>query len=167
MNRIVMLDLETMGVGPHAAIVQIGACDNHDDEFKCNVDLQSSIDAGGIVDGATVMWWMSQGEAARASLVPNAHALAAAVHAFSRWIGAPDPTTELWALPAAFDCVILSSACTSVGMPVPWHHRSVRCLRTLASHYPKVERVAPELTHDALSDAQAQMKWLEALRASR
>ena len=70
-----MVDLETMGNGPDAAICSIGAIrfnpDAHpstDAEFYTHVDLQSAQGDGGQIDAATVLWWMAQSAHATAAI---------------------------------------------------------------------------------------------------
>ena len=73
----VMLDLETMGLGPNAAIIAIGAVMFDPEtmqlgsEFYRIINLESAVAAGGIMDAGTVMWWLEQGAAARAELTSD------------------------------------------------------------------------------------------------
>lgn len=77
MTLHMMLDLETLGSGNDAAIVQIGAV-RFDPfrpgytmgEYKQNVSLESSVAQGGVIDPSTVLWWIHQEEAARLSVFP-------------------------------------------------------------------------------------------------
>ncbi len=170
----VSIDLETMGNGPASAIVSIGACDvDGPGVFYRTVDLESSIQAGLKVDASTIVWWLQQSDAARQALQrAPVVALASALWDLAQWLVQPPPdapyatrgatgyTGELWAYPASFDLVILENAYRAVGYSVPWHYRSGRCLRTLGSLRPDVPKAKAEVTHDALSDAQAQAKWL-------
>lgn len=71
-NRI-MVDLETLGTAPGSVILSIGAVrfdveEGLLDEFYVNIDVESSQRLGLTIDGATVMWWMKQSDAARAKL---------------------------------------------------------------------------------------------------
>lgn len=54
----IMLDLETMGNGPDAAIIAVGACKFDTigvlDTYYCVVDLTSSLNAGLKVDGIPI-----------------------------------------------------------------------------------------------------------------
>jgi hypothetical protein len=95
-------------------------------------------------------------------ITPGPVTLREGLQAFCAWLGPVDPTAELWAFPASFDCVILANAYRAVGLAEPWHYRSVRCMRTLAS-FKKAPRVEAETKHCALSDAKAQMLWLQAM----
>lgn len=177
MTLRVMLDLETMSTASNAAITQIGVVFNQGRApFKSNVRLKSSVAAGLQVDLPTIEWWMKQSDAARQSLFAGercdlTEALCAlsdrlgTYHLRDGSLGAPAVECELWAYPAQFDVTILDSAYRACKLEIPWHYRAPRCMRTLASLYPDVTRVKAELEHDALSDAQAQMAWLELLLA--
>lgn len=72
MTKHIMLDLETMGSGSHAAIVAIGAVvfspsssEIESNEFYAVVDLNSSAHYGNL-DASTVQWWLQQDHEARA-----------------------------------------------------------------------------------------------------
>ena len=64
----VMFDLETMGSGPDAAIVAIGAVEFDTvtallgRRFYRVVNLASAVAAGGVIAPSTVLWWMRQGD---------------------------------------------------------------------------------------------------------
>ncbi len=68
----IMLDLETMGNGPDAAIIAVGACKFDTiavlDTYYCVVDLTSSLNAGLKVDGDTILWWLKQSDDARKAI---------------------------------------------------------------------------------------------------
>ena len=68
----IMLDLETMGKGPRAAIVAIGCVRIEQgaitDTYYRRVNLESSLQAGLKVDASTVNWWLNQDAAARAEV---------------------------------------------------------------------------------------------------
>lgn len=173
MTLRIMLDLETMSTSANAAIVSIGACANDGrPDFYMRVDLESCMNAGLKVDASTIQWWMQQSDEARKALCIEAWSLEDTLVMFSAWLGATnnvslDPIAfkqvecELWAYPAQFDLTILGEAYNALGRPQPWHYRAPRCLRTAAALFPGVERVKADTEHDALSDAKAQMAWLE------
>lgn len=65
-----MIDLETMGITPGSAIVQIGLCafcldDETMQSKSIRVSLQDCLDHGLTVDAATILWWFRQDEDAR------------------------------------------------------------------------------------------------------
>lgn len=174
MTLRIMLDLETMSTSANAAIVSIGACANDGrPDFYMRVDLESCMHAGLKVDASTIQWWMQQSDEARKALFADTVPLRAALYEFDFWLGVVLPRIraseinfkqvecELWAYPAQFDVTILGEAYKALGKKEPWHYRAPRCLRTAAALFPGVERVKADTEHDALSDAKAQMVWLE------
>lgn len=177
----VMLDLETMGKGPDAAIVAIGAvkfdpATGLGDTFYANVDLASSVEHKGVMDASTVMWWMKQSDAARQRLVtPDPVCIADALLRFEDWVnGGPHiqrPATDvaMWGNGAAFDNVILRGAYERLGLEPPWQFRGDRCYRTLKALHPEVPLPPSEGTHhNALDDAVFQARHLlEILKVSR
>jgi len=86
--RDVMLDLETMGNGPRAAIVAIGAVEfdpetgTVGERFYQAVDLATAVSMGGEMDASTVLWWMQQGDEARAAFAKGGAHLSKALHEF-------------------------------------------------------------------------------------
>jgi len=88
----VMLDLETMGTGPNAAIVAIGAVEfdlqtgTVGERFYRVADLESSVECGGVIDASTVMWWLKQSDEARAALGAPSENIAVVLRQFSEWM---------------------------------------------------------------------------------
>lgn len=164
--RQIMLDLETMGTAPGSAIVQIGAVDfsiyKIGEPFSVNIDLASCVNAGLRIDPKTVMWWMSQSDEARKSLMVDCVQLREALASFADWIGSD--TVAVWGDGAAFDNVLLSSAFRAARMPVPWHYANDRCYRTLKNLFP-VERILSACPHNATLDAIAQANHVQAIIA--
>lgn len=149
MKKHIMIDLETMSTESNGAIVSIGATlfdpiagtvDNNR-RFYANVDLQSCIDAGLVVDGSTVMWWLEQSDAARKHLSePKPLHLMAALLNLSAWIDTitlDKKDVIVWGNGAIFDPVLLDSAYKAVGASVPWFHYNVRDTRTVVDMYGK------------------------------
>jgi len=174
----IMLDLETMGRGPDAAIVAIGAVEFGLSEsgaevlgrsFYRVVDLDSSVHHGGVMDAETVLWWLGQGEAARRELIDRqAVNLPEALQEFACFIGQPGPQPYLWGNGAGFDNVILRRAYERLDVPPPWVHWHDRCFRTVRAenaHVPAPERRGTH--HNALDDAMHQARHLMAIWRSR
>lgn len=162
-----MIDIETMGTGPQAAIVAIGAVtfdpraagDGLGAEFVCNVSLVDHMTQGGHVDGDTVLWWLGRSAEARAELTDrpahNVFTALAMLTEFLRLHGVERP----WGNGADFDLVILGSAYTHARMPRPWRYYDQRCYRTLRAvndGVPLPERTGTH--HGALDDARHQAR---------
>jgi len=156
----VMLDLETMGISHDAAIVAIGAVLFNEtgikDSFYQTIDLRSSADFGEI-DASTVLWWMSQSDAAKKDIIEAECDIFVALERFSIWI--PD-YVNVWGNGADFDNVILANAYKTLNMTVPWSYHGNKCFRTVKSMNPKpnIERLG--IHHNALDDATYQANYL-------
>lgn len=185
--RDVVLDLETMGTSPCAAIVSIGAVlldhekwgvrevslDTGYRHFCRNVDLATSIEKGGEVDGSTVTWWLQQSEGARKALLdPTPIPIDQALEQFRDWLKwfCGDRRVRVWGNGAAFDNVILRSAYDRSDIACPWSYKDDRCYRTLRQLFPTVPEPIPlptasMIVHRALDDAHAEaLHLVELLR---
>lgn len=170
MNDI-MLDLETMGQQPNAAIVAIGAVEfdpktqTIGSRFYTVVDLQSEVDAGAKIDASTALWWMRQGDAARGELVKPGIQIRSALDCFTTWLKRIDNPGQLkiWGNGSDFDNVILASAYRRIGAEPPWKFWNNRCYRTMKSLHPEVKMERQGTHHDALDDAESQALHLMAI----
>ena len=159
----IMLDLETLGTDPGAAIVAIGGvhfslADGVTSEFERSVDLASCQDAGLAIDAGTLEWWLGQSPAARAQL-QGGESLADALREFTAFVGPHDG--GVWANSPAFDCVILREAYQAVGWEAPWDYwqeRDYRTMRETLDCWPDREQSGTD--HDALDDARYQAECL-------
>ena len=169
----IMLDLETMGAGPNAAIVAIGAaafCPHErrvlGDSFYAPVSLASSVEEGGVMDPGTVQWWLQQSQEAQALFAKDASAknIRVALIEFSMWavnVAGTDPKkVKVWGNGADFDNVILSNAYKLAGMIQPWGTFNNRCYRTIKSLYPEVKMERNGTHHHARDDAISQAEHL-------
>lgn len=167
----VMLDLETMGNGPQAAIVAIGAVEfsletgDLGSEFYAPVSLASAAQAGGEMDASTVLWWMQQSDEARALFKVPGRPLADALQAFTQWVGNHGTYDGVcvWGNGATFDNVILASAYRRLNAPRPWPFWGDRCYRTVKAMHPNVPLTRVGVHHNALDDAKSQALHLIAM----
>ena len=167
----VMLDLETMGTNSNAAIIAIGAVsfdeNNVGSKFYTEVNLQSAIDCGGVVDGSTVIWWLKQSDEARKAFENNDGAphILGAMEDFRRWYKEVNGC-EVWGNGATMDNVILGNAYKRENLPIPWNYKNDKCYRTVKGMYKhiKLERVGTY--HNAVDDAESQALHLIAMLKS-
>lgn len=170
MSINISIDLETLGRRPGAVIAAIGAVafdrDGIHQEFYTTIDLDSALSCGLTVTGSTILWWLKQSEEARKALYAPKRAalpLTEALLAFSSWLSSAGEF-QLWGNGSDFDNVMLQEAYERVGFEAPWPFWMNRCLRTIRSSYPDVERTIPVISHHALYDAHAQAEHLIAIQ---
>lgn len=108
-----MLDLETLGTRPGSVITSIGAvkfaAGQITSDFYVRIDMQSSVEAGLVIDPATLLWWLQRSEKARSELLAPSVPLRSALEAFRVWVG--DPDSEVWAAASA-----LTTSCSTPPM---------------------------------------------------
>jgi hypothetical protein len=167
-----MIDLETMSTAGDAAILSIGIQpfdprEQGIDEAAgavIHVDLQACMNAGLRVEAATVMWWMTQADDARAALVARDPVLLSEalreLTAFGQKNGGWS-WAQVWGNGAAFDIPILENAFRRCRLDIPWAYNKVLDVRTMKWLAPDVPKVMPRVAHDALSDAQAQALYVQ------
>jgi len=172
MNDHVMVDIETLGIGPNAMIVQIGAVRFDPEGVGATFNFNATF-GDGDMDVDTVVWWLRQSAEAQAAVfgqsVPRDGPLRQGLYDFVRWLFVK-PTMYVWANSPSFDLALMKGAWSrhasdpprigGVSWPItPRMERDFRTLRTLG-RLMGVEgpvRVGPK--HDALSDARFQAEW--------
>lgn len=166
--RDIMLDLETMGTGPDAAILAIGAVAFDPDrgelgeEFYQVVSLESAVACGGTITPSTVLWWMQQSDAARAEFGREGGNIARVLSNFREYAHRIEVENNLrvWGNGANFDNVILRSAFERAALQTPWMFWNDRCFRTAKALLPQVEVLFKGEKHNALADANWQAAYL-------
>lgn len=183
-TRHVVVDLETLGVGPRARIVSIGAvaflgAGGPADSFYSLVDLDDPLNLAREEDPETVAWWARQDKPARKALeaAENRVHLETALRLFALWAApawCPRENVVAWGNGAEFDLAILADAYAQVrvarGLPEdrelrePWDYWNGQSLRTIAALFPEVPAGRFEgVKHHALHDAQHEARHLRAL----
>lgn len=175
-----MVDLETMGSGPDAPIVSIGAVyfdpstGNTGAEFYQVVSLESSMSFGMKPDASTIQWWLKQSSEARSAiLVDEAMGLRETLELLADFItenaANGSHTVQLWGNGCSFDNVILrrAYALTETPFAVPfWNDRDVRTMVELGKSVginPRFDIPFEGDMHNALSDARHQVKYVSAI----
>ncbi|HCJ6282047.1 TPA: 3'-5' exoribonuclease [Enterobacter hormaechei] len=176
MNHL-MIDLETMGNGPYAPIVSIGAVffdpntGKTSDDFLVNVSLESTMRYRARPDASTILWWMEQDEAARRTLTNDTQELTLALSWLSEFVAkhANPRFVQVWGNGASFDCVILRNNYTLTGLEAPWQWWNDRDVRTVVEMGkaigidPKRDMPFEGTRHSALDDAIHQVKYVSAI----
>lgn len=175
-----MVDMETMGNGPDAPIVSIGAVffdpstGNTGAEFYRVVSLESSMSFGMKPDASTIQWWLKQSSEARSAiLVDEAMGLLETLELLADFIAENaangSQTVQMWGNGCSFDNVILrrAYALTDTPFTVPfWNDRDVRTMVELGKSVginPRYDIPFEGDMHNALSDARHQVKYVSAI----
>lgn len=172
MSEHIMVDIETWGTGPSALVVSIGACRFNPmgggivDRFYVCIDPQSAKDAGLEVSTDTLLWWMAKerSEARDRWLSEQRIDIWTALQGFSEWMTS-DGFSLVWGNGATFDNVILRTAFEKTSVTCPWKFWQDACYRTLKGLAPAIRIERDGTHHDALDDAVAQAKHLQAIVA--
>lgn len=182
MTRHCMLDLETLGKRPGCTILSIGACVFTETGLEPGADFHAYLElstqtkySGAHIDADTVLWWLGQGEAARAAQCQSPRLPVGRVLLdFKEWFYSNKVDT-VWSNGADFDIPILTALFEACGASVPWKYNAGRCVRTifqLVGKKPGAFGTVNPLAHDALADAKFQaaetaaaMRWLGNQRA--
>ena len=188
------IDLETGAVTKNAAIAQIGIVSMRVDEKRraeiydgCNIKIDVNCYASREfreefdVSINTMLWWATQDSTTREAAfgkpdekVPGRISLPLALHQLWMYMEQPNHSkkVKVWAKPPTFDLVILQHAFDVCDLPVPWHFREERCMRTMLDICAKDVSIHgamlnnPEgggryrAKHDAYDDAEFQMEQL-------
>jgi len=157
----VMVDIETLGTDPGAAILSVGAVtfgrDGVGETFAASVDLESCQAYGLDIDAATLSWWLRR-DADQREVLHGGDDLDDVLAAFVRWYRARN-ADQLWANSPIFDVAILDHACARVDVTPPWSYWELRDYRTLSNIGLAADLDREGGTeHDALDDARYQAR---------
>lgn len=160
----VMIDFETLGNGENKCLCQVGAVyfdrvtGALGKEFKVNIDAQSHVISGGVIDASTVYWWLEQSNEARASILSQPRVNV--VEAMSQLNSFLADAQRIWSH-ATFDFVTLSETLRKLNIKPAFKYRAGLDLRTLVylagvevSSFPR-----EGTHHDGLEDAKHQVKY--------
>ena len=174
MNNV-MIDIETLGVSVTAPILSVGAVfftpetGSLGKEFYQIVSIKSALEHG-VVEPATLSWWMQQSRDARSIFYDKSSvSLPETLTALGQFMAAnTDPlTVNVWGNGSSFDNAILSNIYNRLGMKLPWNFRNDRDVRTIV-HLANIIKNKNVLNlnhregvhHNALDDAKYQAKYV-------
>lgn len=165
-----MLDIESMGIGPRAALLQVGVLafnfqtfevQNGTDAFLQDVDLASALMLGGKTDDATVRWWQDRGGFRPTGPTRD---LRTVLVNLSRWFDANPNIKHVWVKGPSFDAAVMEGYYERAGLECPWKYNASRDLRTavtLAEDTGLWSRSGVEPSHHALEDCMIQIEELK------
>lgn len=175
----VMIDIETMGLGPNAAVIQIGAVgfnlvtgEVDKTGYLEDVSLMSAVENGGEVHKEVVEWWQTRG----GFVAFRRPELGGAVHVEEalgglrnylcdlNWsIDTDDRGPRVWAQGPSFDVAVLEGYARRLGVPELWAYNKPRDTRTIKDLARTLGWEPPELgepTHQAKEDCLLQIDVL-------
>ncbi|CDH26289.1 3'-5' exonuclease [Xenorhabdus bovienii] len=172
-----MLDLETMGTATDSAIISIGAVffnpatGELGASFYSPVDLTSSMQSGGAVDGDTIRWWLRQDSEARVAIaVDGLPSITEVLFELEEFVNKNTKYNthglKVWGNGASFDNVILRSAYDREKIKPLWRWNNDRDVRTIVElgrvigFDPKYNMPFEGSRHNALDDAIHQAKYV-------
>lgn len=163
-----MLDLETFGSDSDSVICSIGAVEfdiktgETGRQFYQKIDVQSCLDMGLKVSGATLMWWLRQSEDARRELYDaKPEHVGVVLQNFRVFFNALGKDTEIWGNSNRFDMGILENAYKKNFVKIPWDFRKERDVRTLVSFRPEIQKetVFEGTAHNPIADCMFQITY--------
>ena len=175
----VMIDLETMGVDPTSAIIEIAAqffdplTGKLGGSFKQMVNLKSCTDVGMTIDPSTVIWWLKQAPEARERYANNdkekhINTVLVDLRTFLQKHCPDKKKLFVWGNGKEMDCEILKNAFkVALGVDTPWDFRNTMDVRTVVTigdlfgmkDYKKSETFCG-VPHDPIDDAKHQIKYV-------
>jgi hypothetical protein len=173
MTYDLMLDTETLSTRPNAVFTNLGAIkfDPFGDDSnsilgdKINMNtFYRRIDPGSFdwptahIDPNTIEWWSKQAPEALEEVIAldDRHDVRDVLKDFYKWAGKP---RRVWANGAAFDSVIIETACRELERAYPWEYWQFRDSRTIMKMV-DVERTKMNY-HHALWDCWCQVVDLQ------
>ena len=176
MNHL-MIDLETMGNKPNAAIVSIGAVffdpatGEMGEQYYSTVKLESEIQSGAGMDADTVIWRMKQSSDARSDIASATKSIVFALHELKLFVikNKSGRDVQVWGNGASFDNVILRSAYQRIYDPAFWGFWNDRDVRTMVELGRQMgidpKRDIPFIgeRHNALDDAIHQAQYVSVI----
>lgn len=144
---LLMLDIESLDLGPRPAITQVALLgyDLNEDELLEDrysqylpVDPQLALNPPRTITAKTIAWWMKQSDEARERFELNtgddpedlAAAMRGLIAAFNRMTLNGTLNYELCAKGPQFDVVAIESLLAELGLAAPWDYRRVTDLRS-------------------------------------
>lgn len=131
-----MIDLETFGTRPGCVIRSVGALifnpktDDVFETFYVNVDKQSCLDKGLVLDPDTVAWWERQSPAAKAAFDVDPRPLVEVLNSLNAFLR-KNAAQQIWSQGSNFDGVLLEACYIACGYRAPWKHWDTRDTRTV------------------------------------
>lgn len=170
-----MLDIESLGQSPGGVVTSVAitrfvpVTGEITDEFKVNIDIQSSLNLGLTVDGSTLGFWFNpEQRGALSAMLDDAKPVSEAISLIRRFANTYDTKREAfwWANGANFDFGLLEQVFRAEkngkSVHLPWKYRhllDMRTIRQIMAYEGPPEWFDGTMfnSHDALEDCRRQV----------
>lgn len=163
--RMMMIDLETLGVTPKSVVFQLGYTIFTESEIYArkifHFNPLSQLMKGRSVEKGAVEFWQQQPETVWKTAKLDFESTAA-IHLRDDW--KEHSIQKIWANSPAFDLIIWEDLCRDFGLTVPWSHKDQMDMRTLKQIGLTLNISGPDRkdpTHNALQDAIDQTEFVQ------
>ena len=132
----IMIDLETLDTSPFCCILSIGAVlfdpkgSGIIDKIELRPTLEDQTELGRTINEDTIRWWSTQSSEAQLEALGDEGRISFK-EAMEQLYKFCWNRRAVWSNGAAFDCVVMETAWTQLGMRIPWPFYTVRDTRTL------------------------------------
>jgi hypothetical protein len=177
MNHI-MVDLETLAEGPNAVFPSLAAVQfdletgETGKQFSMNIDIDSAVKVGLVVDSSTVGWWFTQPTEVSALMFKDPQSLVIVLKEFQRFLidcadglAATDQLV-LWGNSARYDLAKVAWAYKAIGYEFyPWNTWNEKCFRTYTKLFPQFGNDVKkhDVKHDPIQDCEFQIRKVVAV----
>jgi hypothetical protein len=173
----IMVDLETLAEGPNAVFPSLAAVQFNINtgqmgkKFSMNIDINSAVAAGLVIDASTIGWWFTQPHEVSALMFHDPQPLSAVLQEFSHFLidcaDGIEPLDQLvlWGNSSRYDLGKLAWAYKSLGYDYPWNTWVEKCYRTYTKLFPNFgnEVKKHDMKHDPIQDCEFQIRKLVAV----
>lgn len=168
--RQTVIDLETYGKSPYAAIASIGIVDFFvgdefviEDQYYANIDQGLNKKLNREYDDDTIDWWLEQDINVRNALLIDQKPLDVVMREVIAFI---DKKATIWCQGTDFDISILKTIFKQLELEIPWKYYNVRDSRTFTEELGYSMRNYRDTSthHNALDDAICQAKVINMVK---
>lgn len=164
----VMIDLETLGTGPDAVVISIGAVffdiENKTTgvTFYAVADIDEQLERGRKPTGDTIKWWLGQSDSAKKVFNESARPMARVLTEFAMLYHVINPKgAYVWSNGSTFDITIMENLFKDYGLPIPWSYNKTMDLRTFKRFKGNGKPIVKQgVAHNALDDALSQALYV-------
>ena len=161
----IMVDIETLSTKSYAVIVSIAAVQFNLETgevgfvFRKNISIQSCLDIGLKVDGATIQWWLNQSILAKTNSFQGQENIKEVLVSLDEfYLQKFENLPEIWGNSASFDLGLLANAYEKCKLPIPWKYTKENDVRTYLKSVKNKPIPFEGVKHNPVHDCYHQIK---------